>query len=142
MTDEGGREFVDTNVLVYAHDATAGEKRVRARALVARLWESGAGCVSLQVLQELFVTLTRKVPSPLSSREAERLVEGFSHWTLHEPRREDLLAAIQIHTTERVSLRDALLLQSARRLRCEVVWSEDLNAGQRFEGLLVRNPFA
>jgi len=81
VTRRGGREFVDTNVLV---------------------------------------TLTRKVPSPLHSREAERLVEGFSHWTLHEPKPEDLLAAIQIHATARVSLRDALGLQSARRRGFEV----------------------
>ena len=142
MPADGAREFVDTNVFVYAYDASSGEKGVKARALLSRLWESGQGCVSLQVLTELFVTLTRKVPSPLGSREAARIVEGLSAWRLHEPDRQDLLAAIEIHTSSRVSLWDALILQSARRTGCSILWTEDLNAGQSFSGLVVRNPFA
>ncbi len=66
MSAEAGWQFVDTNVLVYAHDRTAGWKRERARALVEHLWEQGTGCLSLQVLQEFFVVVTRKVASPLS----------------------------------------------------------------------------
>ena len=141
MPVEPAREFVDTNVLVYAHDATAGEKGLRARALVSRLWESGTGCVSLQVLQELFVTLTRKVARPLTPEVASRLVEDLSAWPCHEPSRSDLLDAIALSRKAKVSLWDALILQSARQSRCSVLWSEDLNAGQKLAGVVVRNPF-
>src|SRR6266702_8650582 len=63
----GNRKFVDTNVLVYAHDVTAGDKHGRARALVEELWETRQGCLSVQVLQEFFVTTTRKIPKPLDA---------------------------------------------------------------------------
>ena len=63
----GNRQFVDTNILVYAHDVTAGDKHSRARALIEELWGTRQGCLSVQVLQELFVTTTRKIPKPLTA---------------------------------------------------------------------------
>ena len=142
MSAEPAREFVDTNVLVYAYDASAGAKAELARVLVAGLWRSGQGCISLQVLQELFVTMTRKVPKPMPAARAATLIEDLSQWTLHEPVRADVLAAIELHRLRRVSLWDALILHSARQLRCSTIWSEDLNAGQAFGSTRVRNPFA
>ena len=142
MSAEPAREFVDTNVLVYAYDASAGAKAELARVLVAGQWRSGQGCISLQVLQELFVTMTRKVPKPMPAARAAALIEDLSQWTLHEPVRADVLAAIELHRLRRVSLWDALILQSARQLRCATIWSEDLNAGQAFGSTRVRNPFA
>jgi predicted nucleic acid-binding protein len=142
MSAERAREFVDTNVLVYAYDTSAGAKATRARELVAGLWRSGQGCISLQVLQELFVTITRKVAKPMPATGAASLVEDLSQWTLHEPVRADVLAAIELHRQKRISLWDALILQSARQLRCRTIWSEDLNAGQAFGAIRVRNPFA
>ena len=79
MSAEPAREFVDTNVLVYAYDTSAGAKAELARALVAGLWRSGQGCISLQVLQELFVTITRKVPKPMPAARAATLIEDLSH---------------------------------------------------------------
>lgn len=70
MSGDAAREFVDSNVLVYAHDATAGAKAVRARALLEELWQSERGCLSMQVIQEFFVTVTRKLPRPLDARRA------------------------------------------------------------------------
>lgn len=142
MSAEPAREFVDTNVLVYAYDSGAGTKAEQARELVAGLWRSGRGCLSLQVLQELFVTITRKVSRPMPAAGAAALIEDLSHWTLHEPVRADVLAAIDLHRHKHISLWDALILQSARRLGCRTIWSEDLNAGQAFGALRVRNPFA
>jgi predicted nucleic acid-binding protein len=142
MSAEPAREFVDTNVLVYAYDGGAGPKAEQARDLVAGLWRSGQGCLSLQVLQELCVTITRKVPKPMPAAGAAALVEDLSQWTLHEPVRADVLAAIDLHRHRRISLWDALILQSARRLGCGTIWSEDLNAGQAFGAIRVRNPFA
>jgi len=136
-----GREFVDTNVLVYAFDRSSGAKGETARALVRGLWESGRGCLSLQVLQELYVTLTRKVAMPLTAEAAARIVEDLAAWPCHEPSRVDLTEAIALSRRSRVSLWDALVLQSARRSGCSVLWSEDLNAGQKLGGVDVRNPF-
>jgi predicted nucleic acid-binding protein len=141
MNAEPPREFVDTNVFVYAFDRSSGEKGEKARVLVRELWEAGRGCLSLQVLQELYVTLTRKVARPLAPEVAFRLVEDLSAWPCHEPSRGDLLDAIALARKAKVSLWDALILQSARQSRCGVLWSEDLDAGQKLAGVVVRNPF-
>ena len=122
-----GRAFVDTNVLVYAHDTSAGAKRSAAAVLVAELWESGHGCVSIQVLQELFVTLTRRLPRPLDAHPAKDAVEGFARWTVHAPGAEDVLAAIDLHERHRMSFWDAMIVRSAAALGCETLLSEDLN---------------
>jgi predicted nucleic acid-binding protein len=138
----GSRSFVDTNVLVYAHDATAGVKREQARALVTELWDTGEGCLSVQVLQEFFVNVTRTVAMPLDVDSAITVITDLSHWHLHAPGAEDVLAAVDIHRSAQVSFWDAMILRSADELGCEFLYSEDLNPGQRFGGVEVRNPFA
>ena len=135
------RRFVDTNLLVYAHDESAGQKREVARGLLAELWVSREGCASVQVLQELFVSLTRKVSKPLPTRKAAALVEDLSAWTVHSPGPRDVLSAIELHERMSVSFWDAMILTSARSLGCRVLYSEDLNAGQSYDGVLVVNPF-
>lgn len=132
---------MDTNVLVYAHDTSAGEKREVAQGLVAGLWESREGCVSVQVLQELFVGLTRKVANPLPVLEAAALVEDLSAWRIHAPVPRDVLSAIELHKRVGVSFWDAMIVCSARALGCGALLSEDLNAGQSYDGVLVVNPF-
>lgn len=138
----GSRRFVDTNILVYAQDTTAGLKRDRARALVTELWDTGEGCLSIQVLQEFFVNVTRKVPKPLDVDSAITILADLSHWHLHSPGPEDVLAAVEIHRSAQVSFWDAMILRSANELGCGVLYSEDLNPGQRFNSVTVRNPFA
>jgi predicted nucleic acid-binding protein len=137
-----GCAFVDTNVLVYAHDTSAGTKRDTALTLVEGLWESGHGCLSMQVLQELFVNLTRKLPRPLGTDAARDSVEDFARWAVHVPDAEDVFAAIDLHERHRISFWDAMIVRSASELGCERLLSEDLNAGQRYDGVLVVNPFA
>lgn len=136
----GERHFVDTNLFVYAYDESAGRKREVALELIAGLWESRMGCASVQVLQELFVNLTRKVPRPLSAREAASLVQDISAWTVHSPGPADVLSAIELHERAGVSFWDAMILTSARTLGCRVLYSEDLNAGQSYDGVRVVNP--
>ena len=136
------REFIDSNVLVYGHSSTSGQRRERASALLARLWESETGCLSIQVLQESFVTLTRKVPEPLPSAQAGKLVEEYGQWTVHSPLAADLVAAIDLSTKLRISFWDAMILRSAHSLGCQTLWTEDLNDGQSYAGVTVRNPFA
>src|SRR6202451_2782206 len=92
----GNYRFVDTNVLVYAHDDSAGGKRDQARALVEQLWTARDGCLSVQVLQEFFVTVTRKIAKPLSAEAAKEIVADYSRWYVHVPAADDVLAAISI----------------------------------------------
>ena len=141
-TSADERAFVDSNVLIYGYDADAGGKTAAARALVSELRESKHGCVSVQVLQEFFVTVTRKLPSRLDTRTAAGAVEAFSTWTTHAPGARDLLAAIELHERAQISFWDAMIVRSASVLGCEVLYTEDLNDGQRYDGVLVVNPFA
>jgi len=138
---ESERQFIDSNVLVYAFDSTAGSKNDRARRLLAALWSTKGGCLSLQVLQEFYVTVTGRISRPLAHDEAARRVAHYSEWHLHEPGKRDLLAAIELRRELRISFWDALIIHSARQLECSLLWTEDLNDGQRYGGVLVRNPF-
>jgi len=135
-------EFVDTNVLVYAHDASAGEKRERAAALVERLVREGAGCLSVQVLMELAATLTHKIPKPLDAFVAAEIVRDFATWNTFAPQGADVVAALSIAKTSRISFWDAMIVRAAAEMGADVIWSEDLSAGQEYEGVPVRNPFA
>lgn len=139
-TGVGELHFVDTNLFVYAYDESAGRKRAVARDLIAGLWESRSGCASVQVLQELFVNLTRKVPRPLAAREVASLVRDISAWKIHSPGPGDVLSAIELHERVGVSFWDAMILNSARTLGCGVLYSEDLNAGQDYDGVRIVNP--
>ncbi len=137
-----GRAFVDTNVVAYAYDAASEMKRAGARPLIQELWESRRGCISVQVLQELFVTLTRSLAQPLEVETARRATQTMSHWTVHSPTVEDVDAAIGLHERYGIAFWDAMIVQSASQLGCELLYSEDLNAGQRYDGVLIVNPFA
>ena len=136
------RQFVDTNVLVYAHDRSAGHRRAEAQNLLRDLWQSGLGCLSIQVLQEYYVTVTRKIVNPLLPEEAKDIVSHLSRWRLHSPTVTDIQEAIDIQTINDLSFWDAMIIQSAVRLECDTLWSEDLNAGQRYAGVVVVNPFS
>jgi predicted nucleic acid-binding protein len=137
----GNRQFVDTNILVYAHDVTAGDKHSRARALVEELWGTRQGCLSVQVLQEFFVTTTWKLPRPLEAPAAAQIVDDLAHWHVHSPAVADVRAAIEIHQRTGASFWDAMILRSAQELGCQILYSEDLNAGQGCDSVEVRNPF-
>ena len=136
------RQFLDTNVLIYAHDSTSGDKQEKANALLQELWRSGMGCLSMQVLQEFYVNVTRKIASPLTPELAIKIIVALSAWQVHSPKVSDLIDAIKLQSKHQISFWDAMILISARQLGCQVLWSEDLNAGQKYEGIEVRNPFA
>jgi len=135
-------EFCDTNVVVYAFDTTAGDKHLRARQLMERLWLEGIGAVSVQVLQELFVTLTRKIPHPLSAPNARTIVADLATWHVVMPTPSDALAAIDATVNWNIPFWDAMILIAAQRSGATMVWSEDLNSGQVFDTVTLRNPFA
>jgi predicted nucleic acid-binding protein len=137
-----GFEFVDTNVLLYAYDRGRPAKHAQAVALLKRLWQEGSGALSVQVLQEFYVNVTRKLPEPLEPKEAEAVVADFVGWKVYAPRFTDVIKAIRLSQTHRLSFWDAMIIHSARSLGCRALWSEDLNPGQRFGALEVSNPFA
>ncbi len=141
MSAETSRQFVDTNVLVYAHDASAGVKHARAKQLLAELWTNGNGCLSVQVLQEFYVTITRKVSQPLDPETARQRVEDLGYWLVHSPTAEDVVDASRLHQGARLAFWDAMVLTSASKLSCHVLWSEDLNPGQVVAGVQIQNPF-
>jgi predicted nucleic acid-binding protein len=141
MNDDAYWQFVDTNVLVYAYDAAAGQKHDAAKALLQTLWQSRHGCLSVQVLQEFYVTVTQKVASPYNANEAAKIIEDLRVWRIHAPAVTDVLAAIDLQTRYQLSFWDAMILHSANSLGCKVVWTEDLNEGQTINQTMIRDPF-
>lgn len=141
MKDEKTKQFVDTNILVYAHDASAGEKHEKAKELISSLWNSREGCLSIQVLQELYVTLVKKVATPLESDTAAAIINDLGQWSIHIPGVDDILEAIKIQQHYNLSFWDAMIICSTRQINCNTLWSEDLNAGQVYEGAKAVNPF-
>lgn len=136
------KAFVDTNVLVYAHDRAAGSKHERARRLVEELWNEGAGSLSVQVLQELYVNVRRKSISPISDEEAKQLVESYLAWSPVVNDGSAVLSAIVLGQRHQLSFWDALVVVAANRAGASILYTEDLNDGQRFGELRIVNPFA
>lgn len=135
------REFVDANVLVYAFDSSADTKKTQAEMLLARLWDAGTGCLSVQVLQEFFVTVTRKVADPISPAEAAERIREFGVWRVFSPTADDVLRAIALQKDASLAFWDAMIVHAAAELQCDVLWTEDLNDGQLIQEVRVRNPF-
>ena len=142
MSADPPQEFVDANVLVYAFDSSAGAKQTAAERLLGRLWETETGCLSVQVLQEFFVAVTRKVARPLPIDEAADRVREFGTWTIFSPTVDDVLGAITLQKQARLSFWDAMVVLAAAELGCESLWTEDLNDRQIIRGVRVRNPFS
>lgn len=134
-------EFLDTNVLVYAHDRTAGAKRRIAADLLTALVGRREAVVSVQVLVEFAVTVTRKIPAPLSLAQAAEIVRDLSVLQVVSPVAGDVNSAIELADRYSISLWDAMILRAAISGGVAIVWSEDLGDGQVYDGVTVRNPF-
>lgn len=133
------RRFLDTNVLLYADDLDAGEKRRTARAVLRDALTSGEGVVSTQVLQEFFVNSTRKLG--VDPVEARRKVELLARMDLVRIDLAMILSAIDLNRLHSVSFWDALVLQAASVAGCSVLLTEDLQDGQVLAGVRIENPF-
>ena len=133
--------FVDTNVLVYAEDRDAKAKHDVARDLIVELWEDRNGVLSVQVLQEFYVNVTRKLKKPLTNAKALEVVEEYLTWTIVENTGKLLTNAIELQQRAHLSFWDAMVVQAAIEAGCDKLYSEDLNVGQRFGSLVVVNPF-
>jgi predicted nucleic acid-binding protein len=132
--------FVDTNILVYAHDRSAGLKHERARQLVERLWTTGQGVLSTQVLQELCINLRRKVAPPLSVDAIRALIQDYLSWEIVVNASGSILDAMDIEVRYETSFWDALILQAAETSGAAILYSEDLADGQRYGPVQVINP--
>ncbi len=132
--------FVDTNILIYAHDRSAGVKHERARQVVERLWMSGQGVLSTQVLQELCVNLRRKVARPLAADEIRRLIYDYMSWEIVVNAPEAVIQALEIEARYKTSFWDALILQATEQSGAAILYSEDLAAKQSYGTVRVVNP--
>ena len=134
-------EFVDTNVLLYAYDASDPDRATTARDLVSTLGRTRTGALSVQVLQEFYVNAVGKIAQPLSPTDGRDRVRNLARWRTHVPTAEDVLAATSISEERQLSFWDAMIIRSAAELGCHTLWTEDLNDGQVIEGVRVTNPF-
>ena len=135
-----GREFIDTNVLVYADDARNPERRGQARELIRSLMVTRQGVVSLQVLQEFFAAAIRKLGP--SSAHARRRVVVYSRFDVVTFASADVIAAIDLHRIHRFSIWDCLIVRAALNANCNTLHSENMSSGQRIDSLAISSPFA
>jgi predicted nucleic acid-binding protein len=134
------RYFVDTNILMYAHDTAAGDKHARAKALVEDLWQNRSGVVSTQVLQELAVNLRRKAKNPLDAKATRDVVSDYLAWQVVVNGGDAILEALDLEGRYQISFWDALVVQAAQVSGAEILYSEDLSDGQTYGTVRVINP--
>jgi predicted nucleic acid-binding protein len=132
--------FVDTNVLMYAHDTSAGSKHEKAKALVENLWRDRSGVLSTQVLQELSVNLRKKAGRPLDAQTTREVIADYLTWRVIVNRGDSILHALDLEKRYQVSFWDALVLHAAQESGAEVLYSEDLSDGQTYGAVRVVNP--
>jgi predicted nucleic acid-binding protein len=141
MSFMSAKQFVDTNILMYAHDATAGAKHERAKLLVEDLWRSGSGAISTQVLQELCVNLRRRTGRKLDGEIIQEIVKDYLSWEVVVNTGDSILEALAIEDRYGISFWDALVVQAAEASGATVLYSEDLSNGQTYGSIRVVNPF-
>jgi predicted nucleic acid-binding protein len=133
--------FVDSNILIYAHDLDAGEKRERAVTRLQALWETGTGRLSVQVLQEFYVNATRKLATPVARSTAREVIKTYGVWVPRATTVETVTRATNIAEFAQLSFWDALIVASAEEVGAEEILSEDLNDRQVIAGIRIINPF-
>ena len=137
----GDKVFLDTDLLLYAYDARSLVKHSVAVRILEDLWKSGNGILSTQVLQEFFVTITKKIPKPLSVTVGREIVEDFLKWRIVPIEGRTILRAIDLHEKQKYAFWDSLVIQSAIEGGARWLFSEDLKDGQKIGDLTIRNPF-
>ncbi|MBU4260213.1 MAG: PIN domain-containing protein [Proteobacteria bacterium] len=136
-----GKIFIDTNILIYAHDLDAGSKNEISADLMLNLWENRMGIISTQVLQEFYVNVTRKILNPLSKSKARGIIESYLVWHVELNGIKTILFASEIEERHLLSFWDSLIIAAAYNAKADKILTEDLNHGQIIEGILIENPF-
>lgn len=133
--------FLDTNILVYAHDLDAGDKHDVAAKIIYQLWESKNGVLSTQVLQEFYVTLTKKMPRPLNKVATRKILKEYFSWQVVINDLQIIFQASEIEEDYKISFWGALIVSAAYSKNVATILTEDLNHGQYIEGIFIQNPF-
>jgi predicted nucleic acid-binding protein len=136
-----GKVFIDTNILIYAYDSSAGEKHRVASRQLAEIWRSESGLLSMQVLQEFYVNITRKIAKPLTITVARSLIEDLSRMEVVAAGSDAILTAIDVQREYMLSFWDAMIVTAAFMGGAETLLTEDLNNGQIIKGVKIQNPF-
>lgn len=137
----GTKVFIDTNILIYAYDSSAGEKHAVASRRLAELWRAETGMLSTQVLQEFYVNITRKITKPLTIAVARALIEDLCRMEVVTFDGDSILAAIDIQREYMLSFWDAMIVAAAFSGGAETLLTEDMNSGQIIKGIRILNPF-
>ncbi|MBF0607094.1 MAG: PIN domain-containing protein [Magnetococcales bacterium] len=138
---QGGKTFIDTNILVYAYDKTSGAKYTKALEIIEGLWMSGNGVISTQVLQEFYVTITRKIATPVGVLHAKEIIMDYLEWKTIIVDGEIILNAIDIQGKYKYSFWDSVIISSALKAEASLLLTEDLSNGQNIKNTGIRNPF-
>ncbi len=135
------RMFVDTNILVYAYDLSAGNKHEKAKEIIKDLWSTGDGLISTQVAQEFFVTVTRKIAKPLGLGQAREILKDLLQWKTITIDGSLIVDAINIQEKYQYSFWDSLIIASAMEGGAVTIISEDLSDKQKIGDVTISNPF-
>jgi predicted nucleic acid-binding protein len=133
--------FLDTNILIYAYDASAGQKNRKAKDTLVKLWNSKRGIISIQVMQEFFVNVTSKIQYPIDTDSAEVIIKDLFQWEVVVNDEASILKAIDIHIEYKFSFWDAMILQAAVNGGAKLLYTEDMIHGQEVQGVRIVNPF-
>ena len=133
--------FVDSNILIYAHDYREPDKQKIAIEALDKLWAQKVGVLSMQVLQEFYFNVTRKIVPPLPKPTAREIIDDFTPWCI-EISPKEIASAFRIEDTAKISFWDALIVASALKSGATEILSEDMNPGQTIAGVRIINPFA
>ncbi len=137
-----GSFFVDTNILVYAHDRGSARKHRVAKELLTTLWDERSGLLSTQVLQEFYVNIRRKAARPVGATVARRLIEDYLSWNVVVNDGAAILRAVDFERRYKISFWDALIVAAANAADATLLYTEDLNHGQTYGVVEACNPFA
>jgi len=136
-----GKIFIDTNILIYAHDLDAGKKHTIAVEIIKDIWEGRNGVISTQVLQEFYINMTRKILKTISPMEAREIIRSYLSWEIKENSPMSIVRASEIEEKYRISFWDALIVVAAYSAKVDKILTEDLHDGQMIEGIFIENPF-
>jgi predicted nucleic acid-binding protein len=133
--------FLDTNILIYAHDIDAGLKHDVALSIIEKIWEEETGIISTQIIQEFYVNVTRKIPNPITPVQARGIILNYFSWQVEGVEPHTILSASEIEEKYVLSFWDSLIIATASQSEAVKILTEDLNHGQTIEGVLIENPF-
>jgi len=136
-----GKIFVDSNILIYAHDSDAGVRRQQAAEWLKKLWQDDTGRLSTQVLQEFYVNVTQKIRAPLAKSAGREILRDYGSWVHSEITPATVIRASEISEVWKISFWDGMIIAAAEQDEAWELLSEDLNPGQLIAGVRIVNPF-